>query len=209
MLKVRTTLSEYQELKGDKLTATELETALLSTNLFSLVHLYIENLFSRPRSKDKDNCLKLLFDYTGDKTILCWEKKSLTKAALAKLPKSWKISESKPPALLFSWLESLTPGNYPRSSQLLRSLRTSTDETLIFIMLSRHLGNLIQAKSATAPKLPPWQLGKLRAQASAWSETQLIQFLDSLYTLDYQIKTGRTKLDLSSQLDIVLYQVLG
>lgn len=200
---------DIRELNGEKITPKDLETILGTENLFGEEALLIENLFSRPRSKDKDSCIELLKNYNGSRTIICWDKKALTKATTAKFPKTWKVVESKPPALLFAFLDSFKPGNYQQARQLLSDLRANSEDGLIFVMLSRHVISLIQAQSATTLKLPPWQIGKLKSQASLWSEGALIHVVDELHRIDLQIKTGTTKLDQGSQLDILLLQVLG
>ncbi len=201
---------ELRELNGDKLLPKDLESTLGTESLFGDETILIENLLSRTRSKDKEACLQMLISYPGSRDILLWEKKALTKATTAKLPKSWVIKESKPPALLFNFLDSLTPDNSMQALKLYHQLLTMNHEPgFVFIMLTRHVASLIQAKSATSLKLPPWQIGKLKSQASHWDEAALIRFYDSLYELDKKIKTGNTKLDLGSQLDITLLQVLG
>lgn len=202
--------ADFRELNGDKLLPKDLESTLGTESLFGNETILIENLFSRLRSKDKDVCIQQLISYQGARDILIWEKKALTKLTTNKLPKDWVIKESKPPALLFNFLDSLTPNNSTQALKLYHQLLTMSHEPgFIFIMLARHVSNLIQAKTATTLKLPPWQIGKLKAQASSWDTAVLLRFYDSLYEIDKKIKTGNTKLDLGSQLDILLLQVLG
>lgn len=209
LYEIKRKYSDIRELNGDKLLPKDLESTLGTESLFGNETILIENLFSRLRSKDKDACIQLLINYSGNRDILIWEKKTLTKLTTNKLPKTWKVVESKPPALLFNFLDTIFPGNYPQVSKILSTLRKSTDDGLIFIMLTRHVSSLIQAKTATSLKLPPWQIGKLKSQASSWEISKLLFFYDELYKIDYKIKTGNTKLDLGSQLDIALLQVLG
>ncbi|MCE7898266.1 MAG: hypothetical protein DPW11_03540 [bacterium] len=200
---------DIRELNGDKLLPKDLASTLGTESLFGNETLLIENLFSRPRSKDKDACVQLLINYSGNRDILIWEKKTLTKLTTNKLPKTWIVKESKPPALLYNFLDTIVPGNYQQATKILVTLRKNTDDGLTYIMLSRHISTLIQAKTATNLKLPPWQIGKLKRQASSWEISQLLFFYDELYKIDKKIKTGTTKLDLGSQLDILLLQVLG
>lgn len=201
--------ADFRELNGDKLLPKDLESTLGTESLFGNETILIENLFSRLRSKDKDVCIQQLISYQGARDILIWEKKALTKLTTNKLPKTWVVKESKPPALLFNFLDSIIPDNHPQVTKILSSMRKSIDDGLIFIMLARHVSSLIQVKTATTLKLPPWQIGKLKAQASSWDTAALLRFYDSLYEIDKKIKTGNTKLDLGSQLDILLLQVLG
>jgi len=208
-LKQVTVTGEKRELDGLKIAPKDLESTLATTNLFSSETIVIENLFSRLKSKDKDACIKLLTDYQGEKQILLWEKKELTKAVLTKLPKTWKISLSKLPALIFNFLESLYPGNLPNILAHLPDLRASTPDILLHTMISRQISYLILIKSASNPKFAPWQIGKLKSQASHWTDQQLVHFHDELLRIDYQIKSGQTKLDYSVQLDLLLASALG
>lgn len=201
---------DIRELNGEKITPMDLESTLGTESLFGNETILIENLFSRLRSKDKEACIDLLKNYQGARDILIWEKKALTKVTTAKLHKDWVIKESKPPALLFNFLDSMTPHNAELALKLYHELLTMNHEPgFIFIMLSRHISTLIQAKTATNLKLPPWQIGKLKSQAAGWEISKILFFYDELYKIDKKIKTGTTKLDLGSQLDILLLQVLG
>ena len=200
--------AEIRELAGDKLTIAELSSLLATANLFGSESLVIENLFSRLRSKEKDACIQLLVSYASTKNILFWEKKELTKAVLTKLPKHWKISLSKPPAILFNFLDSIYPGNASNALSLFHQLVATADPILAHVMLSRQISYLLIAQSAAHPKFAPWQLGKLKSQADKWSEPALIHFHDELVRIDHQIKSGTTKLDYVSQLDILLLSAL-
>lgn len=200
---------EIHELDGSKILPRDLESTLLAANLFAPNTLVIEGLLSRLRSHDRDRCLELILTYTGPQNLLLWEKKEVTKANLTKLGSKAKISLSKPPALLFNFLECLYPGNYQVAAKILADLRASADEVMIFIMLARQISYLILAQSASNPKFAPWQLTKLRAQAAKWTAPELIRFHDELVRIDYQIKSGTTKLDYASQLDILLVTLIG
>lgn len=200
---------ELRVMVADKIKPYELGDLINTSSLFSTETLILEGLLSRAKSKDKDDCIKILKDYVGNKNIILWDKKEVAKTTTSKLPSTWKISLSKPPAILFNFLDALYPGNLTNIQSLIRSLRSTVDEVFIFIMLTRHITSLLVAGSASSPKLPPWQIGKLKSQAQQWGETKLIHFHDELTRIDYQIKSGITKLDYASQLDILLLSTLG
>jgi len=201
---------EIREINAEKLTPPDLESLLSISNLFSRETLVIEGLYSRAKSKDKDLCLELLSNYQGDKNIIVWEKKELTKLTVGKLPKTWQISLSKLSAILFAFLDSIYPSNSAQSLKLFHELLTMHHEPIvIFAMLARHITNLLIAKSATSPKLPPWQLAKLKSQGRNWSESQLIHFHDELLRIDFQVKTGRSKLSYTDHIDLLLLNLLG
>ncbi len=198
---------EIRTLEGDKLLARDLESALATASLFSQETLVIENLLSRLRSKEKDACIALLASYTGDKNVLLWDKKEITKPNLSKLTGA-KISLSKAPTALFTLLESIEPGNAKAALDLLHDVIKSTEDIIVFTMLARQISYLIIIKSATSPKFAPWQMGKLRAQASLWTNMQLEIFLSELLKIDFAIKTGATKLSYADHLDLLLITLL-
>lgn len=198
---------EIRTLEGDKLLSRDLDSALSTASLFSQESLVIENLLSRLRSKEKDACIALLESYHGDKNIFLWDKKEITKPNLSKLPKA-KVSLSKAPTALFTFLESILPGNAEASLNLLHDVVKSSEDIIVFTMLARQISYLIIIKSATSPKFAPWQLAKLRAQAGKWTDKQLETLLSELLKIDFAVKTGATKLSYADHLDLLLSTLL-
>ncbi len=198
---------EIRTLEGDKLPPRDLESVLSTASLFSVESIVIENLLSRLRSKDKEACIDLVSAYKGDKNIYLWDKKEVTPANLKKFV-SAKISNSKAPTELFSFLESIEPGNAKNSLALLHKLVLETEDIIVFTMIARQISYLIIAQSATVPKLPPWQISKLKIQAGKWSLPLLKQFISELTNIDFQIKTGRSKLTYKDHLDLLLSTLL-
>jgi DNA polymerase III delta subunit len=200
---------EIRTFDGEKITPRDLESTLNTASLFSQESLVIENLLSRLRSKDKDACLVLIKSYVGNKNIFLWEKKEITKAHLANLPTTAKVSNSRAPMLLFNWLETVYPGNLQNCLTLLHQVTAVTEDILVFTMLARQISYLIMMKSATSPKFAPWQMGKLRAQSAKWAESALQAMLYRLLEIDEAVKTGQTKLTFADHLDILLVNSLG
>lgn len=200
---------EIRVLAGDKILAKDLSEALGTENLFAPETIIIENLLGRLRSKEKDLCLTLISSYRGKKNILLWEKKSVTKLALAKLGKNAKVTESKAPQLLFTFLDSFAPGNAKQALKLLHRLAASTEDILIFTLLARRIGDLLIASSGSQPAFVTWQLAKLKSQAKLWGEASLILLHDRLLGIDEQVKSGQTKLSYLEHLDILLVNLLG
>lgn len=198
---------EIRTLEGDKLVARDLESTLATESLFSTETLVIENLLSRLRSKEKDACIDLLSHYAGSKNIFLWDKKEITKPNLSKLATA-KVTSSKAPTALFTFLESIEPGNATKSLGLFHKVVKETEDIIAFTMLARQISYLIIMKSATAPKFAPWQMGKLRAQASLWQNHELEHFLSELLKIDLSIKSGTTKMSYTDHLDLLLSTLL-
>lgn len=205
--KERTLGHEMQNIEGDKLSPSDLESYLTTSNLFAVSSLAIEGLLSRLRSKDKEACIDLLASYSGEKNIILWDKKEITPANLKKFAKA-KISNSKADTVLFEFVENIYPGNTDHVLSLFHELLKLTNELIVFTMLVRQIGYLIIIKSATNPKFAPWQLGKLRSQAAKWENKQLEDFLLALQKIDLSIKKGASKLSYIEHLDIMLTTLL-
>lgn len=205
--------NEIRVIEGDKLLPRDLESSLGTASLFGTESLVIEGLLSRVKSRDKDACIDLLAKYDGNKNILLWDKKEVTPANLKKFTKA-KISGSKAPTALFSFMESLEPGNTAHSLDLLHELvgasrdSPAMEDIIVFTMVARQVSYLIMIKSGTSPKFAPWQMGKLRAQAAKWSDKQLETFIAELLKIDLAIKTGATKLSYTDHLDLLLTSLL-
>lgn len=198
---------EIRVVEGDKLSLRDLDSIISTASLFSQETLVIEGLLSRMKSRDKDTCIDLLVKYVGDKNILLWDKKEITAPNLKKFS-SAKISNSKAPTALFAFMESIYPGNASRALSLLHEVVTGTEDIIVFTMLARQISYLIMIKSATSPKFSPWQMDKLRVQASKWSDKQLSNLLSELLKIDFAIKTGTTKLSYTDHLDLLLTTLL-
>ncbi len=198
---------EIRTLEGDKLAPRDLESILSTSSLFSTESLVIENLLGRLRSKDKDACIDLIAKYNGDKNIYLWDKKEITKPNLTKLSAA-KVSHSKMPTSLFSLLESLEPGNLKNAHTLMQAVFRETEDIVVFTMIARQISYLIMIKTGTSPKFAPWQIGKLKSQASKWDEKDLELWISELLKIDFAIKSGKTKLSYSDHLDLLLSTLL-
>lgn len=199
---------EIQTLDGLKISPKDLETALASASLFSQTSLVIENLGSRPLSGDKKKAIALVAEYSGEKNILLWEKKELTKTQVSAFGKGVIAKSSKTPAVIFTFLDSLKPGNTRGALTLLHETAKSAEEGFIFIMMSRHMADLLVAKSGDSSKLIPFKRSRLISQASAFPAGILKDIHTQLLEIDRAVKTGKTKLSYLDHLDLLLVSLL-
>ncbi len=192
-------------LSGDSLTRADLEIQLGTQDLFTQEIIVIENFLSQPKSKNKDQCLNYLETYSGSKDLYFWDKKLVTATTLKKLKSHQPIIKVfKLPFLVYKLLESFLPNNSDQTLAIFHQTLNHADPNFIFIMLARHLSQLIIAK--TAPNQltgASWQKQKLIRQANQWSLTQLINFHHQLFQIDLHFKTGQSQLDLIDQLDLL------
>ena len=86
----------------------------------------------------------------------------------------------------------------------LSTVSESTEDIFIFIMLARHLRNILITKMGEKiPKLMSWQIGKLANQAKYWDEKNLINFYQGLHRIDVNSKTNGTPFSVKKSLDIL------
>ena len=188
---------EIIRLTGQELTSEALIQALESPSLFAgQKTVVIEGLLSLRPSKLKDSLVELVASHP-EIEIMLWEGKSVTATNIKKL-KTAKVQEFKIAPMVFKFLDTLTLTAFHLA------LKQEPAE-LIFYFLHRRLSQLIQAKDGDQfLKGAPWQIGKIKAQASKYSLEQLINLQEKLLQIDYRIKSGQDDLPLSSQLDLVL-----
>ena len=183
-----------------ELTEEILTQALESNPLFQSPKLFvIENLLTLPRSKNKEQLIKIVLN-NADSEIYLWEKKLLTPAVKKQFSRA-AVKEFKLPPSLFNFLDTLTLTNFHQAL-------INNPAELIFYLLHRRISQLIQALDDPGSlKGAPWQLGKLKMQAKKYSLDQLLNFHQKLLTLDEQAKTSQNILSLAGCLDLLLLKL--
>ena len=139
-----------------------------------------------------------------DKAIeaVTWEEEISSREL--KFPKGPLVKEFKPSQNIFKLQDSLYPGNLKNFLLIINELSASVDENFIFIMLLRHLRNLLLIKSGTvSSRLQPWQVAKLKSQAAHWQIDKLANFYDSFHKIDVSQKTSANPYSLKKSLDIL------
>jgi len=196
--------SEILKLSGEKLTLGTLQQALESKSLFVTTRLVIiENLLSLPPSKTKNRLTNYLRKNFFENLIL-WEKKEIR--SLTGFKKA-TVRLFKLPTTIFRFLESLTPEGKEHSLSLLHTCLNQDSAEMVFYMLIRQLRLLIIAKDLGVrglDKMADWQKTRLVRQAQKFRLSQLIVLYRQLLKIDYEQKTGRASMPLSSQLDLLI-----
>ncbi len=188
---------------------TALIQVLESASLFGADRLVIvENLLTKMGRK-KDEIAEYLFKANFSTDCIIWEAKTLTPAVLSHFAKGSKVEVFKLNRVLFRFLESLGVSSADEVLRLYHQCLLNDEIELIFAMLVRQVRILLALNTNAAgleemKRLQPWQLGKLKNQASHISTEKLIALHSTLYNLDYEVKTGQNGLSLSHSLDIVL-----
>jgi hypothetical protein len=173
-----------------------------SEGLFQLKKAFFgENLLSKKEHR------KLLeaFDTTDTNVdIVIWEEKIEDRIAKFFF-KHAKINSHKLPASIFSYLDSLIPGNLSEINSQLTTINESIDENIIFFMTVKRIRELILVSEGKIPgkKLATWQIARLSTQAKKWDINNLLSFYEALYRIDVQNKTSSNYYSLNQALDIL------
>ena len=176
-----------------------------SRSLFGLSQVFFcENIGKKASKRSNPKLYELLevLASSPDVIVVDWED-SLSKREL-KFPPTAQIKEFKPPRSIFQLLDSCYPTNYKTFLSILYSLPEKTDGTFVFIMLSRHVRNLLLVSTGSIPSTnQKWQVWKLRSQAKHWDTEKLCRFYEGLHRIDVMQKTGNNPYNLMKSLDIL------
>ena len=163
----------------------------------------IEGLHSLPRSKKKNELIKLIASEasSGQTELILWEKRDLTPTMLKQF-KGAKCEQFKLSKVLFKWLDSL--GGDRRDVILLTHQAVEQDGAeLSFFMLVRQVRLLIEVKSGGQPGGPPFMISKLKRQASNFTLEELFDLHTKLLKIDLDQKTSGSLLSLPQALDLL------
>ncbi len=197
--------SQILSFKAGDLALSELVQLLTGNSLFNDDQLIIiEKLFSGLKNKNKQAIIDFLKNKQPDNLIV-WEDKQVDGRKLAAFKvkvENFKIKNS-----LFAFLDCLSPQRQKEKITLFHQALENSPIELIFFLLARRVAELIVAKDDNGKKLgpmAPWQKNKIIAQAKTFSLKQLIWLYRQLLLIESSQKTGKTKLKLDWQLDLLL-----
>jgi DNA polymerase III delta subunit len=176
-----------------------------SQSLFASKQVFFTQNVNKKLSKKLNLKInKVIEDLIKNKKIELFSWEEETSLRFLKFPKGAVIKEFKPSESIFKLQDSLFPGNLKGFLELLFRLEKSVDENFIFIMLIRHLRNLILVKTNQSDtKLQKWQIYKLKNQAAKWDADNLINFYNSLYKIEVNQKTSTNPYSVKKSIDIL------
>lgn len=131
----------------------------------------------------------------------------LGKTILELFPKKSKIEEFRLPRTIFSFLNSVYPGNCPKALFLLHQLKNENPE-FIFALLARQIRDLYWAKinASTLPYGQDWRILRIKAQADKFKKSQLSKLIARLAEAD--VKAKSTTASIIDLLDHILISQL-
>lgn len=176
-----------------------------SQSLFSSKKIFFtENINKKLSRKLNLKINKIIENLVKDKKIevITWEEEISSR--FLKFPKEAKIKEFKLSETIFKLQDALFPGNLNNFIMILNQLNQTSDENVIFIMIARHIRNLLLVKMGKINnKLQKWQIYKLKTLASKWETDKLINFYDSFHKIEVWQKTSSNPYSLKKSIDIL------
>ena len=176
-----------------------------SASLFTQKRVYFTNSLNKKvlkklSAKTERRIKKII----SSKQIQVFDWEEETSARDLKSIKGIIVKEFKPNQNIFKLLDSCYPGNLKTFINTLHIVSESTEDIFIFIMLARHMRNILITKMGKkVPKLMSWQILKLSNQAKYWRFENLINFYQGLHRIDVNSKTGGTPFTVKKSLDIL------
>lgn len=180
-----------------------------SLSLFSSQKVFcVENLekysFKKSTKAKKDAVYEAIVSLSTDKSVQLLDFEEGKQGRQLKLKDLAKVYESKPSTSIFKLLDDCFPGNKQTFIKSLRTVCESQEEMFIFVMLFRHVRQLVLALTTEAvAKLPPWQKYKILGQAKKWNKEDLINFYSGLIKIEISSKTSSNPYGIVKSLEIL------
>ena len=178
-------------------------------SLFSAQKVFcIEKLekysFKKSTKASKNEVYEALVAISTDKSIILLDFEDEKQGRQLKLKDLATVHESKPATSIFKLQEDIYPGNKLTFIKDLRTVCSSQDEMFVFVMLFRHIRQLVLATNNTLPsKLPPWMKYKILGQAKKWDPKLLVHFYEGIIKIEINAKTSADPYGIAKSLEIL------
>lgn len=171
--------------------------------VFSIENLEKHGLKKSTKAK-KNELYEALLGFAKNKEVEIVDYEEGKAARLLKLKDIATIHESKLDVSIFQFIELWVPGNKKKCIDALSVLTETQDELFIFIMLARHIRQVVLAsKNCLSSKLPPWQKYKIQGAAKKWTEGALIGFYEGLIRIEIGVKSSSNPYGVTKSLEIL------
>lgn len=159
--------------------------------------------------------LKSLKTIPPSRIVIFWEESKLTSLQTEKTKTDVQIKEFKPNAIIFWFLDSLSP-DFLKSVRYLLQISSDKKTHLVWNLLLR-VSLLIAAKSQVGREksqeffkrnIQQWQWDKISRQSDLFNLKKLIELYRGLLRLDYTLKNSISQVDEKSLVTILLLKYL-
>ena len=178
-------------------------------SLFSSQKVFtVENLeksgFKKSTKAKKDSVYESIVAIATNTSVMVLDFEEGKQARQLKLKDIAKVNESKPSTSIFKLLDECYPGNKLLFIAALRTVCETQDEMFVFVMLFRHVRQLVLASNDSLPlKLPPWQKYKIQGQAKKWKKNMLMDFYSGLIKIEINSKTSSNPYGIAKSIEIL------
>jgi hypothetical protein len=159
--------------------------------------------FKKSTKAKKDAIYEAIVSLTASKSIIILDFEEGKQGRLLKLKDLAKISEYKPSTSIFQLMDLCVPGNKLNFISALRTVCETQDEMFVFVMLSRHLRQLVLVSQGVPLTLPPWQKGKISTQAKKWDSQKLLNFYEGIIKIEIGAKSSANPYGIAKSLEIL------
>lgn len=152
----------------------------------------------------KNELYEVLLQFSKDKQVEIIDYEEGRSSRLLKLKDIALVHESKPGLSVFQFIDLCVPGNKKKFVDSLRLLVEDQEPLFVFIMLSRHIRQVVLAqKNSLSPKMAPWQKFKVQGAAKKWTEAALLGFYEGLIKIEIGIKSSSNPYGVAKSLEIL------
>ncbi len=178
-------------------------------SLFSTQTVFcVENLekfgFKKSTKAKTDVVYEAIASLAQNKNVILLDFEEGKQERQLKLKDLATVHESKPSTSIFKLVEDCVPGNKNIFIQSLRLVCSTQEEQFVFIMLYRHIRQLVLSLTdELSVKIPPWQKYKIIGQAKKWKRQLLIDFYSGLIKIEIGSKTSSNPYGIRKSLEIL------
>jgi hypothetical protein len=188
-------------------TPTQIRQFISNTDLFGhQPWIVIHGLLSAQKSQKKTAIIDLILDHPQSKVVLY----EIKKIPVREIPKGngVLVQEYQPHNHLFSFLDSVYPGNYIQSKSLLDKTLKHHEIDMVFYMLLRHIKKLvIYIDNPNKQKMAPFIAKKLGAQSRQFGLSTAVTFWNTLIDIDIHRKQGRLSTSFDESINLALLEL--
>lgn len=174
---------------------------LVSQSLFDNKKLYIMDDVDKLNKKKlqwmRDNLDEI------DGTLVLYSKKEVSKTLMRSLPMIDKTEEFKLPKIIWSFLDSLYPGNARNSLKLFHNLIQNDAPEFVFSLIVKQIRDMYYLKlDSDSIDYPSWRKNKLMSQSKKYDDNKLENMILKLSKADLKTKTSHA--NIADQLDLII-----
>lgn len=197
-------LGEVKRIDAPELDLTQFVQATQPTTLFKERQVFLINRYFSLKNKALQRDLSAYLNQLPAPVILT-AAAVLTPSQLKPFPSAVK-QVYQLPKLVFTFLDSLFPGNQADFIPLFEKIILSQPPETLLVMIASRVRQLLQLADGQL-KLAPWQLARLAVQKNHFPDDRLLALHHSLVQLDRSAKSGRLVGSLASELASLLVKI--